>query len=324
MSLNYVDQSTLTVAGTSIGLSSASPTKLTAWIAGARQATIEVLTAPVYYRTDGDAATTADSLLAVGDVLNLLGDSMNQALENIRFIRATSTSATLIITWYNREPVLSERVTRGAVRFINNIGLPGAITKTIQTELQAISALAASVQGISSVLDLSGTEKKVAIFIDHAKDSASAAVGQGTEYVIQVSEKASGNDTWRTVVPFTGAITAPVAMVTDGAEAVSSTVIECATGVPAIGDIVFFKSATIGNSEWSNVVARSTAAGSENVTLESGLTYAQAASTYFTQGEHFVQVIDTEAFTRLRVVANNQKGTTNMPIVWRCSAITVV
>ena len=260
----------------------------------------------------------------MGDILNLLGDSMNQALENIKFIRATSTSATLIITWFSREPVLSERITKGAVRFINNIGLPGAITKTIQTELQAISALAASVQGISSVLDLSGTEKKVAIFIDHAKDSASAAVGQGTEYAIQVSQKASGNETWRALAVFTAAITAPVAMVTDGVEAVSSTVIECATGVPAVGDILFFKSATIGNSEWANVVTRSTAASAEQVTLESGLTFAQAASTYFTQGEHFVSVIDTEAITRLRVVANNQKGTTNMAICWRVACITVV
>ena len=65
------------------------------------------------------------------------------------------------------------------------------ITKTIQTEIAAIAAVAADVQAVSSVLDLSGQIKQVTILIDHAKDHASASVGQGTEYVIQVSQKAS-------------------------------------------------------------------------------------------------------------------------------------
>jgi len=196
------------------------------------------------------------------------------------------------------------------------------ITKTIETELQAIAALAADTQAVSSVLDLSGQIKKVAILIDHAKDAADASVGQGTEYVIQVSEKASGNDTWRALTSFTAAITAPTAMVTDAEEAAGQTVIECGAVVPAVGDILFFKNATIANSEWANVIARVTTGGSETVTLESGLTNTQAQGTYYTQGEHFVVVLDVEAITRLRVVCNNTKGTTNRAIVWRTAAIT--
>src|SRR4030042_4542609 len=63
------------------------------------------------------------------------------------------------------------------------------ITKIIKPELKAITAVAADVQSVSSTLDLSGQEKQVTILIDHAKDHASASVGQGTEYVVQVSEK---------------------------------------------------------------------------------------------------------------------------------------
>jgi len=206
----------------------------------------------------------------------------------------------------------------------NKIGsVDGNITKTIQTELKIIAAVAADVQDISSTLDLSGQVKKVAIFIDHAKDHASASVGQGTEYVIQVSEKASGNDTWRSLAAFVASITAPTAMISDAEEAAGQTVIECGATVPAVGDILFFKNATIGSSEWANVIARVTTGGSETVTLESGLTAVQAQGTYYTQGEHFVVIVDVEALTRLRIVCNNTKGTTNRAIVWRCAAITM-
>lgn len=192
------------------------------------------------------------------------------------------------------------------------------ITKTIETELKAITAVAANVQSISSELDLTGQEKQVTILIDHAKDNASASVGQGTEYVVQVSEKASGDDTWRALASFTAAITVPTAMVADNAEV--GPVIECDVATPVVGDILFFKLAVLANSEWSNVIAR---VDGESVTLESTLANAIAAGgTYYTQGEHFPVTINVESITRLRVVCNNTKGTTNRAIVWRCAAIT--
>ena len=197
------------------------------------------------------------------------------------------------------------------------------VIKKIETELMAITAVLADTQSVSSELDLSDNLKnQVTIFIDHAKDHASASAGQGTEYAIQVSEKASGNDTWRTLASFTAAITVPIAVVTDGSEAAGQTVIDIGAVIPAVGDIVFFKNATIGSSEWANIIAVLSSGVNSTFTIESALTNAQAQGTYYTQGEHFVLTIDVKAITRLRVVANNQRGSTNRAIVWRCAAIT--
>lgn len=193
--------------------------------------------------------------------------------------------------------------------------------KTIESELKAITAVAANVQSVSSILNVSA-KKFARIFIDHAKDAVGAAVGQGTEYVIEGSEKASGNDTWRPLARFTATITAPTAMVTDAQEAAGQTVIECGAAVPAVGDILFFKNGVLASSEWSNVIARVTTGGSETVTLQDALTNTQAQGTYYTQGEFFQVPLDVSALTRLRVVCNNTKGTTNQNIVWRCAAIT--
>jgi len=192
------------------------------------------------------------------------------------------------------------------------------LIKTIETELKALTEVAADVQSVSSILDVS-TKNKVTILIDHAKDNAAASVGQGTEYVVQVSEKATGNDTWRALAAFTAAMTVPVAPVCSAIEPVGETVIACGAVVPAVGDRVFFKNTVLALSEWANVIAVTPAT---NFTIESGLTNASEIKTYYTQGEHFVLTIDVEAITRLRVVCNNTKGTTNRAIVWRCAAIT--
>ncbi len=197
-----------------------------------------------------------------------------------------------------------------------------SVSKTIKNELKGITTVAADVQSISDILDISGKDRQVTIYIDHAKDAADASVGQGTEYVIQASQKTLGNDTWRTLASFTAAITAPTAVVTDGEELQGQTEIACGASVPAVGDIIFFKNAILTNSEWANVIGRDASGGSEHFDIESGLTNTQAAGTYYTQGEHYVLTVNVKSITRLRVVCNNTKGTTNRAIVWRCAAIT--
>jgi hypothetical protein len=121
---------------------------------------------------------------------------------------------------------------------------------------------------------------------------------------------------------FTASITAPTAVVTDGEEAAAQTEIACGAVVPAVGDIIFFKNATLANSEWANVIGVDATGGSEHFDIEDGLTNTQAAGTYYTQGEQFVLTLDVQSVTRLRVVCNNTKGTTNRAIVWRAACIT--
>lgn len=195
--------------------------------------------------------------------------------------------------------------------------LSTAITKTIQTELKVITALAADLQSKSSELALTNM-KKVAIFIDHGRDAAGAFVGAGTEYRVEVSEKATGNDTWRTIASVVCGIAAPLAHVMDAEEAAGQTVIEIGATTPVVGDIQFFKNATIANSEWGKVVAM---VANTSLTLQDGLTNTQAAITTYSKGEQFVLLLDVSAYTRLRVICNNNNGSTNQAIVWRCAAI---
>lgn len=195
------------------------------------------------------------------------------------------------------------------------------ITKTIQTELRGITAVASANQDISSELDVS-SKLSALVFIDFGLDSGTTPVG--TEFRIEVSEKSTGNDTWRTLWNTVTGTTAPVGMVMDATENAASTVIECGATVPALGDLLFFKNSTIGNSEWARVVARVTTGGSESVTLLDGLTNQQAAITVYNKSEQFVVGIDlvNNPAKRLRVVCNNNYAASSASCCWRCAVIT--
>ncbi|MBU0847223.1 hypothetical protein KKH23_08585 [Patescibacteria group bacterium] len=202
----------------------------------------------------------------------------------------------------------------------NNIGnVDLVITKTIQTELLAPTAVAANAQQLSSVLALTNM-KKASVFIDHGRTATTAFVGAGTEYRIQVSQKATGNDTWVSLASVVADIAAATAITADGNEAAGETVIDIGANTPAVGDIVFWKNATIANSEWGKVVAIT---GGTDFTLQDGLTNAQlAAQLIYNKAERFVLSLDVSGFTRMRVVVNNNNGTTNVNIVSRVACIT--
>ena len=195
------------------------------------------------------------------------------------------------------------------------------VTKTIQTELLVITAIAADTQQKSSTLDVSSIDK-AAIFIDHARDIATAFVGNGTEYRIEVSEKATGNDTWRTLYSVVCGITAASSIVMDETEPAAETEIKTAATLPSIGDSVFFKNATLSNSEWAKVIAIDASGGTEHFDILDGLTNSQAAITLYNKSEQFVLNIDLKVYTRLRVIVNNNNGTTNQAIVARVACIT--
>lgn len=191
--------------------------------------------------------------------------------------------------------------------------------KTIETELLAITIVAANAQQLSSVLAIPKIEK-IAILIDHGRTNDVAFVVAGTEYRVEVSQKAADNDTWRTIASVVCGITAATIITADGNEAAGSTLIEIGANTPVVNDIVFWEHTTLANSEWGKVVA---IVGGTSFTLQDGLTNDQlAAQAIHNQAEQFVLLLDVEAYTRLRVVVNNNNGTTNAPIASRIAAIT--
>lgn len=103
---NNIDVSTLTVSGTSLGLSSASPTLATVLVAGAKRARIVPQDGDIYWRDDGDAATSADEKVYQDEAI-LVGMSdgdwvqtYRQILDRIRFIRV-SGDVKVVIHWYD-------------------------------------------------------------------------------------------------------------------------------------------------------------------------------------------------------------------------------
>jgi hypothetical protein len=194
------------------------------------------------------------------------------------------------------------------------------IKKNIEGILKDFTAVNAGAQSESGELSLTGL-KKLALFITHARDAAAAFVGAGTEYRVLVSSHENGDDGWFPVASYAADIAAASTIAVDSPETDGQTRIECGAAVPAVNDMVFFKNAAIANSEMVKVVARDTTGGAEYFDILHGLTHAQAAGNYFNKGEKFVLSLDVSAFKRLKVVCNNNNGTTNQNIVWKCEAI---
>lgn len=193
--------------------------------------------------------------------------------------------------------------------------------KTIETELLAITQVAANAQQLSSELNLSDNMKNVvSITVAVGRTATTAFVGAGTELRVEASSKASGNDAWHTVASYVCDIAAATAITADGAEAAGQTLIEIGANTPAVNDICFWENATIGNSEWMKVVAISAGV---SFTIQDGLTNAQAAAKLiYNKGEKWNVLLDCSAYTRIRVVINNNNGTTNVAVDCRVSAIT--
>lgn len=191
------------------------------------------------------------------------------------------------------------------------------LTKTIQSELKAIANVSAGAQSISSVLDVS-TVLAVQLSVDIAPEATNTP---GTEIRIEYSQKASGDDAW---VPLTGAVSTTATSnshAVDGTENAGATTIEetTTTGL-ALNQWIFFKNSTIGNSEWARLVALT---ASTSFVIQDGLTNAQTGSTWYNRGERFAFYIDCSAITRLRVVCNNNYGSSAVAVNWRCAAITL-
>ncbi len=220
------------------------------------------------------------------------------------------------------EDVNSDEILAAIVALLTGITLAGTtITKTIQTELLAVTLVAADAQQLSAELALTNM-KKVAILIDHGRTATTAFVVAGTEYRVEVSQKATGDDTWRTIASAVCGIAAATEITADGNEAAGVTEIDIGANTPAKDDIVFWQNATLALSDWMKVVAIT---GGTDFTILDGLANPQlAAQLIYNKGEQFVLSLDVTGFTRLRVVVNNNNGTTNVEVASRVAAITQI
>jgi hypothetical protein len=196
------------------------------------------------------------------------------------------------------------------------------IEKTVGTSLLALQAVAASTMATSSVLSLIYTQKAT-IFIDHGRTVVTAwGAAGGTKYIVQGSPQSAGNDTWVSMTTFAAGSTIAVAIVADGDAAAGASTIACGTAVGLPGDQVFWaNSTTAANGEFGTIKSVS---GTADFTLLDALRYGQDSDTnIFTQAEHFVYNFDASAYTRARVLVNNNiaAGTT-AAIQCRVTAIT--
>lgn len=197
------------------------------------------------------------------------------------------------------------------------------LTKTVQAELLPITAVASGLQVISAEMNVAALIA-ARLYIDFGLDSATTPVG--THLIIQGSEKAVGSDTWRTIWETITGVIAPTAITNDNIQNVgtgdASSPILCGVSVPALQDAMFFKNATLANSEWGQVVARVTTGGSESYTLRDPFTYQQAATTYYNKAEFFTPLIQLDGVKRLRFVVDNAWAASSASCVVRVGMIT--
>ena len=202
-----------------------------------------------------------------------------------------------------------------------NIGeVDTLVTETIQTELLAITSIAASVQQISTTLSLVGI-KKATFFIDHARASSAAFSTNGTEYRIEASEKAAGNETWRTLASVLASSAVAQTCAASGNYTAGAETITILSGTAlTLGDVYFWINGAAASAEWMKVRAIS---GTASFTILDGLTNAQAAASAIVGlAEHFVLFLDVEPITRVRVVVNNNASGTAQAIYARVACIT--
>ena len=206
----------------------------------------------------------------------------------------------------NWRPQLAD--TAGAIQTSN--------LETIQTELYAAASLAASSQAASTVLSLIGV-KRAMFFIDHGRAGSAAFGTNGTEYRVEVSQQATGNDTWRSLASVLASSAVAATLASSGTHAVGAGTITILSGTAAVRDTLYlFQTGTI---EWMRSTAVS---GTASFNILDALTYAHAAGTISAGAEQFVLSLNVEAVTRARVAINNNASGTTQAIYSRVACIT--
>lgn len=172
------------------------------------------------------------------------------------------------------------------------------IAKTPAIDILAHTAITHPNGVVGSAQDVS-TDLAATILLFHSSVEATANTNPGSFYV-QISGKASGDDSWVTVAQFTASVVTANPEAVSGTEAAGATTIECAstTGYTAALDI-YFKNSTLANSEWGKIKS---IVANTSVTMIDGITNAQTGSTMYNNADIFVCQLDLTAVSRVRVI----------------------
>ena len=193
------------------------------------------------------------------------------------------------------------------------------ITKTVLTEPRTVTTIAADVTAKTTAHTIT-TALGVTVFIDYAPDASAAKVGNGTRFKIQTSQTTTADLAWRDLFVVQTGVSSPNTGSLSSATTAGGTVINTTSTLPALGAFAFFKSTTVANNEWAEVVARST--GSSTFTVLDGVTTALTTNTtWYDSALHWQQYLNATGIVRWRVVAHNNMGTTNQAAMWHVAAI---
>jgi hypothetical protein len=194
-----------------------------------------------------------------------------------------------------------------------------SLSKTIQSEVQAMTTVSANDVSVTDAVNVSNIQG-AAIFIDHAPVGTDAP-GVGTIYEIEASEKATGNDTWRTIAIYKSATIAAATVTVSESNYPAQTVIPM-NPTPAYtltDNVFFFNTDDFANSEWGKMADLS---ANVSIELRDGLTNTQASSVLYNRAEHYVALLDLTALTRLRVTCHNNGHADAEDVIWRVALIT--
>lgn len=176
-----------------------------------------------------------------------------------------------------------------------------ALTKVTTTVLKALTLVASNSVDVGAAVGVS-TYYAADVRIRLGRGTGSAFTTAPT-FRLEGSAKAVPTaDDWTVLAQFQAAVGAAIAsQAVSGTEAIGQTVITLAAGTNfGVGDYVFFHNGTLGNSEWSRVIAVSGA----DITLEEAIVNAQTGATARDQAEQYHALLDLTSIQQLRLVSD--------------------
>lgn len=194
------------------------------------------------------------------------------------------------------------------------------LVKTVQTELLPITQINAGTNFTGTAFDVS--TKFAGTFLWDFAAVAATASPVATEFCIQTSQKATGNDTWVNAFTWLSSATQSASATVSAGGGVGATTITLSVSLGSVNVYFFLKNSTLGNSEWARRIGQ-TGVGPFVVTVEDGFTNNQSAATGWTVADRYKFDVDFTSIWRVRVCINNfRSASNNRDIVSRVALIT--